>query len=890
MATPTRTPGVFNFSANFEALIAAPLDARITVPLKSNLTDGSTLPYPYLGMVVAVTSDPTSSNNGVYYCTNIGSTPAFASGTSVWVQLLDTTYTGGTGTDIYVTGGTVSGTNLLLNRNDGNTVTVDLSSITGGGHDYYVTGGTVSGSNLYLNLNNGSTVTIDVSSLATDSYVTGSTITGTTITLHLNNNKPDVNIDISSMLCDGIASLVATGSTVTGITTSGSTTTVTKYAPFIMDVLFGGSHYYVDMYNFITYLVEDFNPGGGSGSFQPALLTNLSVSGRIFIYTYNGTPYTYDFDDPTNITNFNKWLTNNPGTTFRVAACSPNGNFGDTFGANQIQSATSFSLISKNLLVTDYDTIYMDVQTHSGGGGSATGQYYVRFTNAYWEYLLGLSPSTYDRTKLKIIGEVGSASGTWLGGSITGNLPLAVEYNNVYYVVNVLVNDFINPLYDPVIVTGGTSSQGTIGQNLHNSVININADYDIKISPVCSATPVTTGGGETCYLRLEFALCDGTTQATLIDLSPLNNCLTVTGATQDSYVTGATVSGTTVTLNLNNGKPAVTFTITGITGTDTYVTGGTSSAGTGGTTNIDLDLIRNDAVDVNIDLSQAFTFLNTAAVKKTVGGITTGDFAFASGKTLHQIIQAIFYPAIAPTISYSSAALSRSFAGLEEIGKTANLTLSATFTRGQSVVSGQTTRQMGLPIDYNYSGSGIVGTTTHTSTSLSDTDTLSSYVVTQGSNSWSLSVNYSSAPVAPVYDDGTTYIDTAFTNSGTKTASASLEGVYPVYAATATTTVLTKQALVSMISGNNLQYTLVAESNPGEHTFALPNAWTTARPLTGVYYFNTVSNQFDPTNQIADWDTSSITETIQGNTVNYTKYTKKVALPTAGSRTIKLVF
>jgi hypothetical protein len=488
MASLTRTPGVFNFSANFEALIAAPLDARTTVPYLSHLTDGATIPYPYLGMVVSVTSDVTASNNGIYYCTDIGATPAFASGTSTWVKLTDGS------SDTYVTGGTMSGTNLELYRNDGGTVTVDLSSIASSGS---VTGGTVSGTSLVLNLNNGTTVTIDVSTLASD----------------------------------------------------------------------------------------------------------------------------------------------------------------------------------------------------------------------------------------------------------------------------------------------------------------------------------------------------------------------------------------------------------------TYVTGGTSSAGTGGTTNIDLDLVRNDAVDVNIDLSQAFTFLNTAAVKKTVGGITIGDHAFTSGKTLHEIIQMIFYPAIAPTVTYSSASLSRSFSALEEIGKTANLTLTAGFTRGTSVVSGQSTRNMGLPSSYAYTGAGISGTVTHTSTSLSDTDTVSSYAVTIGTQSWSLSVAYSSVTpggsTGPVYDDGTTYVDTAFTNSGTKTASASLEGVYPVYASTATAATLTKQTLVSMLSGNNLEYTLVAENNPGEHVFALPDAWTgtpTNRPLIGVYYFNTVSNSYDPGNKIGDWLTTSITETIQGNTVNYTQYTKNPALPAAGSRKIKLVF
>jgi hypothetical protein len=330
---------------------------------------------------------------------------------------------------------------------------------------------------------------------------------------------------------------------------------------------------------------------------------------------------------------------------------------------------------------------------------------------------------------------------------------------------------------------------------------------------------------------------------------------------------------------------------------DTYVTGGTSSADTGGTANIDLDLVRNDAATVNIDLSQAFTFRNADPVKKTVGGITINDYAFATGKTLHEIIQMIFYPAIAPTISYSTASLTKSFSNLVEIGYTSNLTLNASFSRGSSVVAGQSTRYMGLPIDYNYTGDGITGTDTHTTTSLTDSDGITGYVVTIGTQSWSLDVDYSAVTpgglTGPVYDDGTTFVNTSFTNSGTKSSSTSLEGVYPVYAATATTTVLTKQSLVSMLSGNNLEYTLVAEANAGEHTFALPDDWIgapTNRPLIGVYYFNTVSNSYDPANKISEWVTTPTNETIQGLPIPYTQYTKNPGLPAAGSRKIKLVF
>jgi hypothetical protein len=93
-----------------------------------------------------------------------------------------------------------------------------------------------------------------------------------------------------------------------------------------------------------------------------------------------------------------------------------------------------------------------------------------------------------------------------------------------------------------------------------------------------------------------------------------------------------------------------------------------------------------------------------------------------------------------------------------------------------------------------------------------------------------------------------------------------------------------------MISGNNLQYTIVAETSPGQHTFAIPDDWLATRPLTAVQYFNTVSNTFDTANKITDWVVTPTTEVIQGNVVGYQQYTKDIALPAAAARTIKLIF
>jgi hypothetical protein len=71
-----RNKGTFNFSNNFEVLNKAPLDARIVVGTKANLIDPSiwrdaaNLVWLYKGIVVSVTSDTSTDNNGLYFLTD----------------------------------------------------------------------------------------------------------------------------------------------------------------------------------------------------------------------------------------------------------------------------------------------------------------------------------------------------------------------------------------------------------------------------------------------------------------------------------------------------------------------------------------------------------------------------------------------------------------------------------------------------------------------------------------------------------------------------------------------------------------------------------------------------------------------------------------------------
>jgi len=69
----SRNKGTFNFSANFEPLLKAPLDARQVVGTFADLTDPSTwkdadeLVWLYNGLIVGVGNDADPSLNGAYF-------------------------------------------------------------------------------------------------------------------------------------------------------------------------------------------------------------------------------------------------------------------------------------------------------------------------------------------------------------------------------------------------------------------------------------------------------------------------------------------------------------------------------------------------------------------------------------------------------------------------------------------------------------------------------------------------------------------------------------------------------------------------------------------------------------------------------------------------------
>jgi len=92
---------------------------------------------------------------------------------------------------------------------------------------------------------------------------------------------------------------------------------------------------------------------------------------------------------------------------------------------------------------------------------------------------------------------------------------------------------------------------------------------------------------------------------------------------------------------------------------------------------------------------------------------------------------------------------------------------------------------------------------------------------------------------------------------------------------------MTKQSLVAMTTSGPITLSLVSESGGNKQAFEVPNAWIgapTNNPLTGVRTYNTVSGQWEYQGGTAGtsltyWTSSGTTETIQGQSINYTKYT-----------------
>tara|TARA_R100001509_G_scaffold87082_1_gene49589 strand:- start:946 stop:2601 length:1656 start_codon:yes stop_codon:yes gene_type:complete len=122
-----------------------------------------------------------------------------ASGNGTWQSVAGLT-------DTFVTGASLAGTDLEINRNNGEPqIVVDLSPLSG--VDIFTTGATYDNgtSTATFNRNDGNSYTLDLSTMdVNDTFVTSSSLSGTTLLIDRNQGEPQISVDLSSLADDTI--------------------------------------------------------------------------------------------------------------------------------------------------------------------------------------------------------------------------------------------------------------------------------------------------------------------------------------------------------------------------------------------------------------------------------------------------------------------------------------------------------------------------------------------------------------------------------------------------------------------------------------------------------------------------------------------------------------
>lgn len=283
------------------------------------------------------------------------------------------------------------------------------------------------------------------------------------------------------------------------------------------------------------------------------------------------------------------------------------------------------------------------------------------------------------------------------------------------------------------------------------------------------------------------------------------------------------------------------------------------------------------------------SFTGSLTVPNDVGGITSGTtVASLTGKTYSQLFDDLLFPTVNPTFVNPSSTFTDNVNSLYEVSQSVSITFTSTFNRGQILLNGsEQDKRSGLPNQYVYTGDGL---TTTPSTSLTNSQTIT-HEFSLGNQSWTNYVSYDEGP-QPLDSKGDDF-SSPLSAGDTSTDTITIEGVYPLFGSTSDITTATKQSLVSMISANNISLSLVAETGGNKQFLDIPDAWLSSRSLQGIQTYNTLNGQWEYQGGSAAssktfWTTTSTTQTIQGDSVDYTRYTYNGS--DRGATTIRLVF
>ena len=258
-----------------------------------------------------------------------------------------------------------------------------------------------------------------------------------------------------------------------------------------------------------------------------------------------------------------------------------------------------------------------------------------------------------------------------------------------------------------------------------------------------------------------------------------------------------------------------------------------------------------------------------------LGGIVAGTTL--TGKTYTQLFQELLVPTITPTLVNPTNSFSDNANSLYEIGcSVPSISFTSSFNRGSITLDGTFQNyRSGLPNTHCFSGTDL--TTTVPSTNLSESQTITNYMILQGIQTWGACVAYDEG-AQPLDSNGDCY-GTPLPAGTTSAKTQNIEGVYPLYATCNNISTLDKiSPLYSMLNSNNIVIDLIAESGGYKQKFEIPQTWVDSRGLDAVAQWDTAALiwKYPGGSESASlniWDVNNVTETIQGNSINYYQYT-----------------
>ena len=265
------------------------------------------------------------------------------------------------------------------------------------------------------------------------------------------------------------------------------------------------------------------------------------------------------------------------------------------------------------------------------------------------------------------------------------------------------------------------------------------------------------------------------------------------------------------------------------------------------------------------------------AMTEDVGGLDSGTtVAGLTGQTFSQLFDSLLFPTVNPVVgSNNSTGLSDNVTNLQTIGATINITLNTTAGLGTIRLNGVTQG------DYagDVTGAAISGpnsTSYNPSVGPGGTDianqVVTGHVVSEGTNQWSMVTTFGQGPM-PLDSAGNDFPSIRFAAGGTRSASTSFEGVYPIKLGASTGSANFDDRALTSHNSNNIEASQdYTETASLRHRIAIPDDMIDAQTV-GFQQWNTVSSSYSDI-AASSFTSSSTTFTVEGNTVNYTLYTK----------------